>query len=322
MGQQGGRQIPDRWADRPLNDRQVRAQLAWTDALWNLDFQRPVKRTLSSELPGDKRAAVMSAAGVAKKTGPSSSETWGMLCGTGFPGPCTPASTCRPDVDSCETCVPDTVIRVGLDPVVGVAMEGIDGDQWAFAASPKQIGKLAARLHDPDPEVRVHAAEAFGRMGAAAAEHGAALATALNDENPSVRCSIAWALGEMGELGGPWARALSKLMTDRDAIVRQQAIASLAKMGRFGTTALAEAALAVGEPQVEATPRRGVSESMLTPRDGWGEPEDAEAALAGWLSDKDPDKLQTIAESLGTPRMSPRGRRGAPVTPRAHGGGA
>src|SRR5215470_4053499 len=90
------------------------------------------------------------------------------------------------------------------------------------------VHDLIQQLRSQDAGIRVSAAEALGRMGAAAKEAVPALIAALKDQDDSVRNSAADALGRMG---GEAVPALIAALKDQDVIVCSYAAGALGRMG-------------------------------------------------------------------------------------------
>jgi HEAT repeat protein len=121
--------------------------------------------------------------------------------------------------------VPDPRLERALVEVLGVAGFG--------AAAPA----IARRLRHTEPEVRVAAARAVGRLDPAA--HVAALIDTLEDPDWPVRAQTAWALGRARD-----PRAVLPLavrLTDRAWWVRRHAAYALAAIGPQGIAALRHA---------------------------------------------------------------------------------
>ena len=113
----------------------------------------------------------------------------------------------------------DALARLG-DPAAAPGLAGLLGSgragQMSVVEALAALGEAAvqpvsSRLADPDPAVRVQAAETLGRAGAPAAVD--ALAGALADDVREVRLAAALALGEVGDAGRP---ALEGLLADPD----------------------------------------------------------------------------------------------------------
>lgn len=97
---------------------------------------------------------------------------------------------------------------------------------------------LEHALTDPEPEVRVAAAKAIGRLRAEGC--GLALMSALRDEAWPVRAQAAWALGRTRS--GIAIRPLADRVADRAWWVRRHAAYALAELGEEGRLALREIA--------------------------------------------------------------------------------
>ncbi len=93
---------------------------------------------------------------------------------------------------------------------------------------------IARRLGHPDPEVRVAAARALGRLRATFAAD--ALLVALEDDTWPVRAQAAWALGRLGDERA--VLPLAARLSDRAWWVRRHAAYALALLGPDGRVAL------------------------------------------------------------------------------------
>lgn len=102
------------------------------------------------------------------------------------------------------------------------------------------VASITRRLASHEPEVKVAAARALGRLEAASAT--SALVTALDDEPWPVRAVAAWALGRIGAVGAPSAEPtiapLAARLTDRAWWVRRHAAYALWETGEAGREAL------------------------------------------------------------------------------------
>ncbi len=105
----------------------------------------------------------------------------------------------------------------------------------SFGPAGPAIGR---RLGHPDPEVRVAAARALGRLRAAASAD--ALLAALADDAWPVRAQSAWALGRLGDERA--VMPLTARLADRAWWVRRHAAYALAQLGPAGRAALRNAA--------------------------------------------------------------------------------
>jgi HEAT repeat protein len=95
--------------------------------------------------------------------------------------------------------------------------------------NPELLKALTARLTtDPSPLVRRSAAFALGSIGKHDEAVRSALATRLKDGEPGVRQNAAWALGRMGDKA---AAHLKQALKDGDAIVRRNAAGALNLLG-------------------------------------------------------------------------------------------
>jgi HEAT repeat protein len=92
--------------------------------------------------------------------------------------------------------------------------------------------KLTQQLRDPDPNLRITAANALGSMGASARQALPHLKAALNDPVPSVRAYVAraiWAIDP--KTGTVLVRGLLKDLAGDDSLTRRMAIITLGMIG-------------------------------------------------------------------------------------------
>jgi HEAT repeat protein len=126
-------------------------------------------------------------------------------------------------------------IERGLaDPV----MERAVLDALGLAHCAAVVPVAAARLEHPWRDVRVAAARALGRLGAA--DRSVDLVIALRDPEWQVRAQAAHALGLVGAVGA--IPALRAALRDRAWWVRRHSAYALARLGEAGLSALREAA--------------------------------------------------------------------------------
>ena len=88
-----------------------------------------------------------------------------------------------------------------------------------------KVERLINKLQNKNPEVRVNAAVALGRIRSVDAVP--ALIQALSDENPMVRAAAASTLGETGVESKEAEPALMQLLQDQDTFVRVNAARAL-----------------------------------------------------------------------------------------------
>ncbi len=107
---------------------------------------------------------------------------------------------------------------------------------------------LVVALRDRSPDVRLRAAEALGRVGAAAgAAASEPLAAALRDTDALVSAEAAKALGLMGDAAAPAAGALGQALGHSQVAVRREAARALARVGRRAEPALAALVAALSD---------------------------------------------------------------------------
>lgn len=114
-------------------------------------------------------------------------------------------------------------------------------------ASP-EVNVIAARLSDPEPEVRAAAAWALSRVGAGAAHAAPAVAKLLKDESLPVRESATLALREMGKAAAVAVPDLSAALRDPEGTVRMSAALALGAMGSAAQSAVPALAAALSVP--------------------------------------------------------------------------
>lgn len=141
----------------------------------------------------------------------------------------------------------DSLRRAGARAVPGL----LDGLKEANASrvvealtsvGPSGVREISAGLRHPDARARAGAAEALGRLGAAAGDAAAALVETLKDPVPDVRAAAARALGRMAPQSAAVAvPSLTLLVKDQPRAVRLAAIVALGQM----RTAAASAAKAL-----------------------------------------------------------------------------
>jgi HEAT repeat protein len=135
----------------------------------------------------------------------------------------------------------------GALPALGEALEGDHLDPRLERAIVETLGlarrtaaaaAIARRLLSPDPEIRVSAARALGRLGMP--DCAPALLAALKDEAWQVRAQAARALGRLRLADA--IPQLSACLTDRSWWVRRHAAYALSGIGDEGFAALRGAA--------------------------------------------------------------------------------
>lgn len=154
---------------------------------------------------------------------------------------------------------------------------------------------LAARVRDPNPQVRLDAIEALETLERTAAPAVPALAQALADPNPFVRWAAARTLGKMGAIEPALTvPPLARLLFDPDLNVR---LASALALDRFGPAAEAAVpALIRATRASDAVEREAAIRTLAGIGTG---AQSAVPALAAALSDQDHHVRQVAAEVLG-----------------------
>jgi len=94
------------------------------------------------------------------------------------------------------------------------------------------IPALIAALKDKDDDVREHAAESLGEIGAVVAIPN--LTATLGDESPKVRRDAVRSLGQLGSAAKSAIAAIEKLLGDKEEIVRDAAKTALRQIDPEG----------------------------------------------------------------------------------------
>jgi len=203
--------------------------------------------------------------------------------------------------------------------------------------SPANVAGEVQALANPDPEVRVVAAEALGGLGRGAAQAVPALIVALADLDAGVRWHAAVALAAIGP---PSVAPLVRVLTGEPAARRAGAAFALGRMDREAADALRPLTGALGDPDAavrenaaEALGRLGPEASAAVPAvvhlfsdpDPYvqGKAADAAAgigpgaipALVGALGERDPNVRWCAAIALG--RLGAAAREAVPALTRA-----
>lgn len=134
---------------------------------------------------------------------------------------------------------PDAVgpLRAALGfPGAGSRLRGVAAEVLGHLQAFPAWRELAVLVDDdPDPEVRVRALLALGRLGVP--ESSEAVSRALAPGRPSsVRAAAAWALGRIGD--ARWSGVLAEAVADPDYPVAHHAAAALVAIGPVGHDAL------------------------------------------------------------------------------------
>ena len=150
--------------------------------------------------------------------------------------------------------------------------------------------RLVTLLQDRDPQMRVTAAQALGKI--AAPDTVPALLHSLEDTEPAVRAMSAWALGRFGEdVLDQAGLELARRLDDPSPAVKQAAAQALGAVG--GTQTIIELLTErLTHPDVET---RRASVSALT----WLEAGAAHHALLKALNDHDAQVRQGAIAALG-----------------------
>lgn len=171
-------------------------------------------------------------------------------------------------------------------------LSGIAGCYGNTAATDPQAtaARLVELLRDEDPQMRLTAAQALGKI--AAPETAGALVRSLDDGDPAVRAMSAWALGRFGEdVLDRAGLELAKRLDDPSPAVKQAAAQALGSVG--GTQTIIELLTErLRHPDVET--RRAVVQTLT-----WLDAESAHHALVKALSDSDAQVRQGAVAALG-----------------------
>jgi HEAT repeat protein len=158
------------------------------------------------------------------------------------------------------------------------------------AAEPAIVDRVIGLLGDPDPKVKILAAEAVGRLGAAAARPDAVnwlLAHFLQPHDDDLQRAAAESLKQLGLAAQAYlASRVGDLLRDEDERVRRGALRGV---GRLGTAAVGlidqVIALLHAEPQDggvrRAGPSAGGMETFVRGSGGVGRPAPSESAGVG-----------------------------------------
>jgi hypothetical protein len=121
--------------------------------------------------------------------------------------------------------------------LVAVCTGGLFGSRVA-RADEAAVQKLIEHLRDEDPFVRLKAAKALGRMGAAARSAIPALKALADDPDEDVRMVAANAIRKIGAGPDPRVAGLVENLGSGDAMVRMQAAKALGQLGPAAREAL------------------------------------------------------------------------------------
>jgi HEAT repeat protein len=116
------------------------------------------------------------------------------------------------------------------DPIPAVRVKALKVASSFSALAGIQPSEVVPLLRHPDPNVRISAVNALGRLGAK--EQAGELVLLLRDQDSGVRASAAEALGDIQ--ANDYAREVAKLLNDQDLYVRDSAATALAKMYAMG----------------------------------------------------------------------------------------
>jgi len=129
---------------------------------------------------------------------------------------------------------------------------------------------VAAKLEDPDEDVRYAAVQTLGKLESAAlAQHGAALAARLEDFNEFLRLAAVERLGKLEPVAlAQHGAALAARLEDSQWLVRQAAVETLGKLD-LAALALHEQAIAnAAEEDKDSDVRRAAAKVLTKLRAG------------------------------------------------------
>jgi HEAT repeat protein/energy-coupling factor transporter ATP-binding protein EcfA2 len=161
-------------------------------------------------------------------------------------------------------------------------------------ATPAVARVLHGALGDPDPRVRIAAAGALGWLGQATPEVVRALVGALGDADPLVRIAAARALGQLSQATPEVLRALCEALGDTEPQVRIEAARALGQLGQATPEVLRALRGALGD----AEPRVRIEAARALAQLGQATPE-VLRALLGALGHTEPLVRIVAARALG-----------------------
>jgi HEAT repeat protein len=159
---------------------------------------------------------------------------------------------------------------------------------------PPIVAALRGRLTDTAPAVRLHAAQALGCIGSAAAAAAGDLRGLVHDGDETVRCGVIEALGRIGAADAATQATLTPLLADGSAAVRRSAARALGFLA--AAAALAVPALVEALRDSEESVRQAAAEAISAIGTV---PASARDTLVGGLSDPDNLVRAHTARALG-----------------------
>ena len=166
-----------------------------------------------------------------------------------------------------------------------------DFARWSGGPAAAFAPIVAARLDDPDRQVRSAALNALGAMGREAAAFAAVIAARLRDRDPEMRCTSLRALGLMGTPALPFAREIAARRRDLVPGVRAEATRTLGLLPGGFTALVLESVL---DPAAE------VRHTALDVLDNASLPRPAvTAVILARLEDRDEGVRGVAARRLG-----------------------
>jgi HEAT repeat protein len=179
--------------------------------------------------------------------------------------------------------------QILLSSVLLSIVSGCYGNQ--AAADPKSAAaSLVVLLQDQDPQIRVSAAQALGKI--AVTDTAPALLRSLDDADPAVRTMSAWALGNLGEdVLNQAGMELARRLDDPSPAVKQ---ASARALGALGSTQTIIELLTERLARSDVETRRAAVQALT-----WLEAGSAYHALITALGDPDAKIRQGAVAALG-----------------------
>lgn len=181
------------------------------------------------------------------------------------------------------------------------------------------ICELIAALRDPEPDVRTAAAQALGRIGAAATVALRALSRSESDSVSEVRLELAEAVANINPRSQLTKEILTQLMRDPDSQVRVAATSALVRDSALGEREVQLLATALRDPNAEVRAAAALALGTLGARS-----EAFVGALTHATADSDASvrnaanrALLLIRDSSTTAGLpAPEKRRGREIRPR------
>jgi HEAT repeat protein len=180
-------------------------------------------------------------------------------------------------------------IQILLSIILLSGVGGCYGNQ--AVTDPKSAAvPLVVLLQDQDPQIRISAAQALGKI--AVSDAAPALLLSLDDADPAVRAMSAWALGNLGEeILDQAGMELARRLDDPSPAVKQ---ASARALGALGSTQTIIELLTERLTRSDVETRRAAVQALT-----WLEASSAYHALIAALGDPDAQVRQGAVAALG-----------------------